>query len=46
MTEKMLLAMDADEDEMVTIEEEYGGWSWCRNERGESGWIPNLNLSS
>ncbi|USR78815.1 SH3 domain-containing protein [Arcanobacterium pinnipediorum] len=20
------------------------GWSWCRNDRGEEGWIPNRSL--
>jgi hypothetical protein len=37
--------LQVDEDEMVTIEEEYGGWSWCTNRLGESGWVPNSNLS-
>ena len=33
------------EGEVVTIEEEYGGWAWCSNQRGERGWVPNQNLS-
>lgn len=31
--------------EMVTIDEEFGGWSWCTNEHGESGWVPDTHLS-
>jgi len=31
--------------EVVTIAEEIGGWSWCTNEHGESGWVPDTHLS-
>jgi hypothetical protein len=30
---------------MVTIEEEFGGWSWCTNDQGDSGWVPDTHLS-
>lgn len=32
-------------DEVVTIDEECGGWSWCTNEHGESGWVPDTHLA-
>jgi hypothetical protein len=31
--------------EVVTIAEEFGGWSWCTNEQGDSGWVPDTHLS-
>lgn len=32
-------------DEIVTIDEEYGGWSWCTNQQGRSGWVPDTHLA-
>lgn len=32
-------------DELVTVDDEYGGWSWCTNNQGDSGWIPDTHLA-
>ena len=30
--------------EELAIEDEIGGWLWCRNRRGEYGWVPAGNV--
>jgi uncharacterized protein YgiM (DUF1202 family) len=31
--------------EVLTVREEVGGWCWCTNGRGESGWVPARHLA-
>ncbi|MCP5464412.1 MAG: hypothetical protein H7A33_05235 [Deltaproteobacteria bacterium] len=31
-------------DETVTTLLEESGWIWCKNQKGEEGWIPKRNL--
>jgi len=30
--------------EVVTVAREEGGWLWCTNQRGQSGWVPKDNV--
>jgi hypothetical protein len=39
------LELGVNPGETVTIDEEFGGWSRCTNEQGESGWVPDMHLS-
>jgi uncharacterized protein YgiM (DUF1202 family) len=36
--------LSAEAGEELTVQGEAGGWLWCTNERGQSGWIPVDNL--
>ena len=31
--------------DVLTLIEERHGWAWCRNEQGESGWVPLGSLA-
>ncbi|HEX6506587.1 MAG TPA: SH3 domain-containing protein [Chloroflexota bacterium] len=31
--------------DVLTVEEEVGGWCWCVNSRGERGWVPGDHLA-
>jgi SH3-like domain-containing protein len=31
--------------EMITVLERVAGWAWCRNAKGELGWVPNDCIS-
>ena len=30
--------------QILYLQEETGGWTWCRTEDGEYGWVPNENI--
>jgi uncharacterized protein YcsI (UPF0317 family) len=30
--------------DVLMIQDERGGWSWCRNQQGAYGWIPDTHL--
>ena len=32
-------------DETLTRHKSTHGWSWCVNDRGDQGWVPNDNLA-
>jgi hypothetical protein len=36
--------LDARVGEVLTCEQEHGGWALCTNAAGEKGWIPLANL--
>ena len=38
------LTVSVGEIVLATMEE--GGWLWCRNDQGQSGWVPEENLQA
>jgi hypothetical protein len=36
--------LSAETGEELTVKDEAGGWLWCTNARGQSGWIPVDNI--